>query len=264
MDAPALLENRPTISGGFIKQPWVPDLYLEDGKPYNNEGVPFLKLRVYGTPGFANLIGLGDSMNGALPREFLDYITQLRNEEVDKLIAKKRQQEANATNDSALTTARQAWIDEISASIVLELPAISGQVPACQMRVRTSSNFLSCVEMECSKENITYLQAACAVSWEAARKRQRKPKEEWPRWEECPDVRYHDCSQDGAPKRNSYIYMDFLDDKGQKHRKCFTPKPSDIPEVYEQRCRELAVFAQQMHDERHFPKPRKRKSEGSQ
>jgi len=251
MDAPALVETRFVVIGGFIKQPWVPDLITDDGKPYNNVGTPFIKLRTTSTPGFANMIGLGEELNGDLPREFLNYITNARNEQVDELIKDLRLSESQSTNDSALSTARHNWIDEISKTVTIDLPPISDKVGSCSMVVRTTSNFLSCVEMEFSQETITYLQHACAISWGDHKRKSQKSKEEWVRWPEFPAVRYADCPN---AKRSSYIYVSYRSDDGRIHRKSFSPKRSDVPEVWEINCRSSAQEAQAFFEANHVPK----------
>ena len=111
MPPPARMHNQIHITGGFIQKDWAPDLCLEDGKPYMGEGRPFMKLRTGRNPGLSHLIGLGDGMNGELPRQFLDYFAEARNEQVTLLLNQKRHEEVQASNSMSLTTSRRAWID---------------------------------------------------------------------------------------------------------------------------------------------------------
>ena len=124
------------------------------------------------------------------------------------------------------------------------------------MRVRTTANYLSAVEMECTQENITYLQHACAVEWLPDQKtRARKTREEWVRWPDCPSVRYADIKD---PKRKSYMHVSWHGEDGQKHRKCFTPRESDDPAIWDENCRAVAMEAQQFFEANHVRREERR------
>ena len=64
-------------------------------------------------------------------------------------------------------------------------------------------------------------------------------------FDDCPNVRWN--------RARANVYIIYMDEEGNKKTRFFKPQHSDIPEVYDERIKEVARKAQQEFEMLHAP-----------